>query len=60
MKVIKAQFKDEAGYYTMTWSFNPELWQVRDIIRHECKTSNSTFIKFINHGKSISNYSKQS
>ena len=49
MKVIKAQFKDEAGYYTMTWSFNPELWQVRDIIRHECKTSKSTFIKFLNY-----------
>jgi hypothetical protein len=50
MKTIKAQFKDEAGYYTMTWSFNPELWQVKDIISHECKISNSTFIKFINHG----------
>jgi hypothetical protein len=50
MKVIKAQFKDEAGYYTMTWSFNPELWEVKDIISHECKTSNSTFIKFIEYG----------
>lgn len=47
MKVIKAQFKDEAGYYTMIWSFNPDLWQVRDIIKNECKISNSTFIKFI-------------
>jgi hypothetical protein len=47
MKIIKAQFKDEAGYYTMTWSFNPTLWEVKDIIQHECKISNSQFIKFI-------------
>ncbi len=50
MKVIKAQFKDQAGYYTMTWSFNPGLWEVKDIISHECKTNNSTFIKFLEHG----------
>jgi len=50
MKTIKAQFKDEAGYYTMTWSFNHELWTIKDIIQHECKKSNSQFIKFINHG----------
>lgn len=49
MKVIKAQFKDQAGYYTMTWSFNHELYQIKDIIAHECSTYNSTFIKFINH-----------
>jgi len=50
MKTIKAQFKDEAGYYTMIWSFNHELYQIKDIIAHECQSSNSLFIKFINHG----------
>lgn len=49
MKTIKAQFKDEAGYYTMTWSFNHEIWTIKDIIQNECKSSNSQFIKFINH-----------
>jgi hypothetical protein len=49
MKTIKAQFKDEAGYYTMMWYFNHELYQIKDIIAHECLTYNSTFIKFINH-----------
>jgi hypothetical protein len=58
MKTIKAQFKDEAGYYTMIFTFNHELWTIKDIISHECKSSNSTFIKFINYGKSISNHSK--
>jgi hypothetical protein len=51
MKVIKAQFKDEAGYYTMTWSFNPTLWEVKDIIQNECKKSKATFIKFISYDK---------
>jgi len=51
MKIVKAQFKDEAGYYTMTWSFNHELWTIKDIIQHECEKSKSTFIKFLNHEK---------
>ncbi len=58
MKTIKAQFKDEAGYYTMIFTFNHELWTIKDIISHECKTSNSNFIKFINHGKSTISNSK--
>jgi hypothetical protein len=47
MKVIKAQFKDESGYYTMTWSFDPNLWEIIDIIRNECQVSNAKFIKYI-------------
>jgi len=50
MKVVKAQFKDQGGYYTMTWSYNPQLWEVKDIIKNEEKKCRSTFIKFINHG----------
>lgn len=50
MKEVKAQFKDQAGYYTMIFSFNPTLWEVKDIIQNECKTSKSKFIKFINYG----------
>lgn len=50
MKTIKAQFKDEAGYYTMIFTFNQELWAIKDIIAHECQKENSTFIKFINYG----------
>lgn len=49
MKTIKAQFKDDSGYYTMMWTFNHEIWTIKDIIQHECKSSKSQFIKFINH-----------
>jgi protein-tyrosine phosphatase len=49
MKTIKAQFKDQAGYYTMIFTFNQELWTIKDIIAHECKKENSQFIKFINY-----------
>lgn len=49
MKVIKAQFKDDAGYYTMMWSYDSEIYEIRDIIEHECRTSKSQFIKFIKY-----------
>lgn len=45
---IKAQFKDEAGYYTMTFTFNHDIWSIKEIIQHECYKAKSTFIKFIN------------
>jgi hypothetical protein len=51
MLVLKAQFKDESGYYTMTWSFNPELWTVRDLLAYECKESKSQLIKIISNEK---------
>lgn len=49
MKTVKAQFKDEAGYYTMIFTFNHELYSIKDIIAHECQKENSQFIKFINY-----------
>ena len=58
MQILKAQFEDSAGFYTMTWSFNPELWSVRDLISHECQKSNSKLVKIISNGKSIINNSK--
>lgn len=51
MKTLKAQFKDEAGIYTMTWSYNPELWQVRDLILHECNKSNSKLVNILSNEK---------
>ena len=45
---IKCQFKDEAGYYTMTFTFDHDVWCIKDIIKHECQKSNSQFIKYIN------------
>lgn len=47
MKKIKAQFKDEYGFYTMIFTFNADLWQAKDIIQNECQKSNSQFIQFI-------------
>jgi hypothetical protein len=47
MKEIKAKFKDEHGFYTMTFTFNPILWEIKDIIQNECKKSKSRFIQFI-------------
>lgn len=47
MKEIKAKFKDEHGFYAMIFSFNPELWEAKDIIQNECQRSNSKFINFI-------------
>ena len=44
MKVLKAEFQDKAGIYTMTWSYNSNLWGVRDLIQHECHKSNSKLI----------------
>jgi hypothetical protein len=52
MTILKAQFQDESGIYTMTWSYNPEQWQARDIISHECKKSNSKLLKIISNEKS--------
>ena len=52
MCTLKAQFKDDAGFYTMTWLFNPELWEVKDLLAHECKKSNSVLIKILKNGNS--------
>lgn len=49
MKVLKAMFKDKAGYYTMTWSFNPDLWEVKDLLSNEIKTNKSNLIKIISN-----------
>lgn len=51
MKVLKAQFQDNAGFYTMTWSYNADLWGVRDLIQHECSKSNSKLINIISNEK---------
>jgi hypothetical protein len=51
MKVLKAQFQDKAGIYTMTWSYNSELWGVRDLIQHECHKSNSKLINILSNEK---------
>jgi len=51
MKTLKAKFQDEAGFYTMIFSFNPDLWEVKDILAHECKKSNSKLINIISHEK---------
>lgn len=51
MSILKAQFEDSAGIYTMTWSYDSDLWQARDIISHECHKSNSKLIKIISHEK---------
>jgi hypothetical protein len=51
MKVLKAQFQDKAGIYTMTWSYNSELWGVRDLIQHECQKSNSKLINILSNEK---------
>jgi hypothetical protein len=52
MKTLKAKFQDEAGFYTMIFSFNPELWEVKDILAHECKKSNSKLIEILSYEKS--------
>lgn len=51
MLVLKAMFKDEAGYYTMTWSYNPDLWSVKDLLAYECNESKSQLIKIISNEK---------
>lgn len=49
MKVLKAEFQDKAGVYTMTWSYDSELWSVRDLIQSECYKSNSKLINIISN-----------
>ncbi len=51
MLVLKAQFKDKAGYYTMIWSYNPDLWEAKDLLAHECKKEKSKLIKIISNEK---------
>jgi len=51
MSILKAQFKDEAGLYTMTWSYNAELWSVKDLIQNECSKSNSKLVNILSNGK---------
>ena len=47
MKEFKAKFQDEAGFYTMTFSFNADLWSISDILKNECQKSNAKFIQFL-------------
>ena len=49
MKILKAEFKDKAGSYTMTWSYNAELWGVKDLIQHECSKSKSKLLNIISN-----------
>jgi hypothetical protein len=51
MRVLKAEFQDKAGTYTMTWSYNSDLWGVRDLIQHECHKSNSKLINILSNEK---------
>jgi len=51
MLVLKAQFKDKAGFYTMTWSYNSDLWQAKDLLAHEQKKSNSKLVNIISNEK---------
>lgn len=51
MRVLKAEFQDKAGTYTMTWSYNSDLWGVRDLIQHECYKSNSKLINILSNEK---------
>jgi hypothetical protein len=51
MKVLKAEFQDDAGIYTMTWSYNAELWEVKDLIQSECYKSNSKLVNIISNEK---------
>lgn len=52
MKTLKAKFQDKAGFYTMIWSFNPDMWEVKDLLAHECKKSNSKLIEILSYEKS--------
>jgi hypothetical protein len=47
MLVLKAQFKDKAGVYNMTWSYNPESKSSKDLIQTECKKYNSKLVNII-------------
>ena len=49
MIVLKAKFKDEAGFYTMIWSYNPDLWSAKDLLAHECSKSNSQLIEILSN-----------
>ena len=51
MLVLKAQFKDKAGLYIMTWSYNPDLWEAKDLLAHECKKEKSKLVKIISNEK---------
>jgi hypothetical protein len=51
MLVLKAQFQDKAGLYTMTWSYNPSLWEAKDLLAHEQKKSKSKLVKIISNEK---------
>lgn len=44
---LKALFKDQAGQYKMIFTFNPELFSIRDIIINECERSKSTLVKIL-------------
>lgn len=49
MQVVKAEFRDEAGTYTMTFSYDPQLWTVAELIAHEMDKSNSKLIRIISN-----------
>lgn len=55
MMIVKAEFRDEAGTYTMTFSYNPELWTVAELIAHEMDKSNSKLIRIILNEKQNEN-----
>jgi hypothetical protein len=44
---LKAVFRDEAGQYKMTFTYNPELYSIRDIILNECERSKSVLVKIL-------------
>jgi hypothetical protein len=51
MLVLKAQFKDKAGFYNMTWSYNPENKSSKDLIKTESKKYNSKLVNIISNEK---------
>lgn len=52
MKTLKAQFKDTAGLYTMTFYYNAALWEVKDLVQSECSKSDSKLVNIISNEKS--------
>jgi len=51
MKTLKAEFQDKAGRYTMTFYYNAELWEVKDLVQNECSKSNSKLVNIIANEK---------
>jgi len=51
MMIVKAEFRDKAGTYTMTLSYDPELWTIAELVAHEMDKSNSKLIRIISNEK---------